>query len=294
MKTPEKTLITVATKINAPVERVWKMWTEPQHIIRWNYASDDWHTLRAENDLRIGGKFLSRMEAKDGSIGFDFTGEYTRIELYRSIESTLGDNRKVKITFASKGKATEVSETFESEPTHTIEQQHSGWQSILVNFRKYCELKGKSEILHFEVMISRNPETVFNTMLDEGRYKEWTSEFNPSSHFKGSWKKGSKILFIGTDSNGSTGGMVSRIKDNIPGRYLSIEHLGIIKDGKEITDGPDIEEWAGALENYTFTNKNGSTLLQVDLDSNQEFKSYFIETWPKALKKLKSMCEHQQ
>lgn len=118
-------------------------------------------------------------------------------------------------------------------------------------------------------------------MLDEKHFAEWTAAFNPTSHFKGSWEKGSKILFLGSGQDGNMGGMVSRIK----------EHLGIVQDGKEITSGPDIEGWAGALENYTFTEDNGKTLLLIDMDANQEFKPYFLETWPKALNKLKAICE---
>jgi hypothetical protein len=130
-------------------------------------------------------------------------------------------------------------------------------------------------------------------MLDEELYREWTAEFNPSSHYKGSWKKGSKILFLGTDSDGSSEGMVSYIKENVPNKFVSIEHRGIIKNGDEISAGIDADSWKG-LENYTFTEVDGKTLLSVDMDSNEEFKSYFTETWPKALKRLKSICEREQ
>jgi hypothetical protein len=117
--------------------------------------------------------------------------------------------------------------------------------------------------------------------------------FDPTSRFKGSWEKNSKILFLGTDKDGNSAGMVSRIRENIPGRFLSIEHCGIVRDGKEITSGPEAEAWAGFLENYSFTSVNGKTLLSVSLDSSQEFKSYFSETWPLALKKLKSLSEEE-
>jgi uncharacterized protein YndB with AHSA1/START domain len=102
-ETNKKTLITVQTKINAPVEKVWKHWTTPKDIVRWNNASDDWHTTRAENDLRTGGKFLSRMEAKDGSEGFDFWGIYATVKPYKQIEYTIGDGRKVRVDFTGNG-----------------------------------------------------------------------------------------------------------------------------------------------------------------------------------------------
>src|SRR6266850_8555487 len=99
MATQDKTIITVENAINAPVEKVWQYWTKPEHITQWNNASDDWHTPRAENDLRVGGSFSSRMEAKDGSFGFDFGGVYDEVKTNERIAYTMGDGRKVKITF---------------------------------------------------------------------------------------------------------------------------------------------------------------------------------------------------
>ena len=291
MTTKEKTNITVRAIINAPVEKVWSFWTDPKHIIHWNNASNDWHTPKAENDLRVGGRFLSRMEAKDGSSGFDFTGEYIKIEKNKLIEYDIADSRKVIVTFVSNGNVTTLTEVFEAEQIHKIELQQAGWQSILDNFKNYVEKSTKFEKMHCYFTINAPGEKVFQTMLNAELWTEWTAEFNPSSYFKGSWEKGSKILFLGTDQDGNTGGMVSRIKENIPNKFVSIEHLGIVKNGKEIMTGSEVDTWSGALENYTFTYTNGKTLLSVDTDSNEEFKTYFLETWPKALKKLKSICE---
>ncbi len=139
METTSKTKITVEAKINAPVEKVWELWTSPKHITQWNNASDDWHTPKAENDLRVGGKFLSRMEAKDGSFGFDFGGEYHQVEPHKLIAYKMGDDREVKIEFISNGNETTVIETFEAEATNSIEIQKGGWQAILNNFKKYVE-----------------------------------------------------------------------------------------------------------------------------------------------------------
>lgn len=134
-----KTLITVETTINAPVEKVWKAWTTPADIVQWNAASDDWHTTKSENDLRPGGKFSSRMEAKDGSMGFDFWGIYDEVKPNELITSTMGDGRKLTVTFISKGAQTEVKEAFEAENENSIEMQKNGWQSILNNFKKHTE-----------------------------------------------------------------------------------------------------------------------------------------------------------
>jgi uncharacterized protein YndB with AHSA1/START domain len=139
METATKEKITVENTVNAPVEKVWKFWNGPEHITKWANASDDWHTTRAENDLKTGGKFLSRMEAKDGSFGFDFGGVYDEVRANEYIEYTLGDDRKVKISFSDNGDQTKITQTFEAESTNPIEMQRTGWQAILDNFKKYTE-----------------------------------------------------------------------------------------------------------------------------------------------------------
>ncbi|MGX2959731.1 SRPBCC family protein [Peribacillus sp. JNUCC 23] len=140
MNTDNKETIKVETTVHAPVEKVWEYWTEPQHITKWSFASDDWHAPFAENDLRVGGTFLTRMEAKDGSFGFDFGGVYDEIKINELISYTLGDGRKVTITFTSQGRDTKVIEVFDAEVTHSAEQQKEGWQAFLENFKKYSEL----------------------------------------------------------------------------------------------------------------------------------------------------------
>lgn len=135
----QTTAITVESTINAPVEKVWEYWSSPDHITKWSSASDDWHTPFAENDLRTGGKFLSRMEARDGSVGFDFSGVYDEVVLHQLMAYTLGDGRKVAINFIPSGDTTRVVETFDAEQTHSVEMQKGGWQAILDNFKKYAE-----------------------------------------------------------------------------------------------------------------------------------------------------------
>lgn len=139
MKT--QTAITIEVTIQASVERVWKYWTTPADIVRWNNATDDWHTPRAVNDLRIGGRFNSRMEAKDGSSGFDFAGIYDNVVLHKKIDYTLDDGRKVHIAFAAGKKQTTLTETFEAESEYPPEMQREGWLSILNNFKRYVETK---------------------------------------------------------------------------------------------------------------------------------------------------------
>lgn len=139
MEQTSRNVITVNNTINAPVKKVWEYWTKPEHITLWNNASDDWHTPSAENDLRVGGKFIARMEAKDGSMGFDFGGVYDAVKENEYIEYTMDDGRKVIVRFRSKGDQTDVVESFDAEETNSIDMQRDGWQAILNNFKKYTE-----------------------------------------------------------------------------------------------------------------------------------------------------------
>lgn len=130
--------ITVETVVRAPIERVWQAYTTPEDIVQWNAASDDWHTTRASVDLRVGGEFSSRMEAKDGSFGFDFAGTYTKIIPERLLEYSFGD-RTASIEFTEIPDSINVKVIFDAETTHSIEQQQGGWQAILNNFARHVE-----------------------------------------------------------------------------------------------------------------------------------------------------------
>ncbi|TXH75434.1 MAG: hypothetical protein E6Q85_04520 [Thiothrix sp.] len=132
--------ITVETTIAAPIDVVWTAWTTPADIVQWNAASDDWHTTKASVDLRVGGSFSSRMEAKDGSMGFDFAGTYTKIVPHELIEASFGE-RSLRVEFEQLPDAVRVRETFDAETTHSIEQQQAGWQAILDNFAKHVAAK---------------------------------------------------------------------------------------------------------------------------------------------------------
>jgi uncharacterized protein YndB with AHSA1/START domain len=137
--TTEKTKITVEATIDAPVEKVWKLWNGTEHVTKWNNASPDWHTPKAENDLRVGGKFVYRMEAKDGSFGFDFGGTYDKVKEKELILYTMDDTRKVSNTFTANGNSTKLVVEFEAEDQNPVEMQKGGWQAILDNFKAYAE-----------------------------------------------------------------------------------------------------------------------------------------------------------
>jgi hypothetical protein len=143
----------------------------------------------------------------------------------------------------------------------------------------------------YKIDIQASAAQVYKTMLDRETYKQWTAAFNPTSDFEGSWDKGATILFTGISKEGKKEGMVAQIQENEPNRFVSIKHLGILDGDKQITEGPAVEGWAGALENYTFSEREGLTTVIVDVDTNEEYLNFFDETWPKALAKLKELSE---
>ena len=146
--------------------------------------------------------------------------------------------------------------------------------------------------LHKSIIINAPREKVWATMLGPETYKEWTSAFNPGSRYEGGWKQGSTIRFLGPDpKTGGEGGMISRIAENRTNEYISIEHLGIIKNGVEDTTSEEARKWAPAFENYTFVDKDGATELQVDQDIQDEYKDEFEKMWDSALQKLKAISE---
>ncbi len=136
-------LLVVSSIVNAPIQQVWQYWNQPEHIINWNFASEDWHCPKAENNLIVNGEFHYLMAAKDASFSFDFWGTYTSIEFEKSIEIILGDGRKVSIYFEALPNGTKVTESFEPESENSLELQKMGWQSIVDNFKKYVERKSK-------------------------------------------------------------------------------------------------------------------------------------------------------
>jgi len=141
--------------------------------------------------------------------------------------------------------------------------------------------------LHFSETINRPAEKVWNVMLEDKTYRQWTSAFNEGSHFEGSWEEGEKIMFLDPDGNG----MVSTVAENRPHEFISIKHIGVIQDGVEDTESEEARKWAPAYENYTFTEKDGKTTVSVDMDIEGEYEEAFNEMWPEALRNLKNLAE---
>ncbi len=148
--------------------------------------------------------------------------------------------------------------------------------------------------LQFKISIKAPAARVCDFMLgmtSKSTYEHWTSVFNPTSTWEGSWEKGNKMLFVGVDEKGEKGGMVSRIAENLPNRFVSVQHYGLVKGDKEVTEGPEVEKWANGFENYTFEENQGTTTVTVDLDATEDFLDYMNQTYPKALDKLKELCK---
>ena len=287
-----ESIITVKATIAVPQKLAWWLYNHPRHITQWNFASDEWCCPNAENELKEGGKFNYRMEAKDGSIGFDFRGKFDKLDQPNQLFTTIGDGRKVVTTFEANGAETIVTTVFEAETTNSVELQQQGWQAILDNFKKYAEAYATLETAHFSVEINAPAEKVFEKMLYRPGYNQWTEIFSPGSDYEGNWEKGSSINFIVVGPDGKKEGMVSRILDHVPNRHVVIEHLGVLVNGEPITDGPESMGWAGAKEIYTLHNaKDGATNVEIAVDVSQPYKAYFDKYWPAALQKLKEISE---
>jgi hypothetical protein len=148
--------------------------------------------------------------------------------------------------------------------------------------------------MQYKTEVNASAQKAYLTMLginDVALYQQWTAEFNPTSTYEGSWEKGSKILFIGVSEDGKRGGMIARVVENVPNKFVSLQHYGIVNGDEEIFDGPDVEKWAGSFENYTFQESQEKTTITVEMDVMPEYLDYFDETYPKALNKLKEIIE---
>lgn len=147
------------------------------------------------------------------------------------------------------------------------------------------------ETIQFSILIDADKQKVWNTMLNDKSYREWTKEFHAGSYYEGSWNTGSEIRFLGPDDKGEMGGMFSKIKENREYEFISIEHLGVISKGIVDTTSEEVKKWTPSFENYTFTEKDNKTEVKVDMQVATEYKSMFEEMWPRALKALKKLSE---
>lgn len=281
----ETVKITIETIVNAPVEKVWDAYNDPIAITKWNQASSDWHCPHAENDLRVGGKLKSKMEAKDGSFGFDFEAVYDEIIVHKKIVYTMGDGRQATTSFEKLDNTTKVTTVFDAETENSVELQQNGWQAILNSFKQYAESRKE---LHFSIDIHAGKQKVWETMLQPDTYKIWTNAAWPGSRYVGDWRQGAKIKFMGDE----TGGTLALIEIYTPFDYVFARHIALIAaDGLLDTSSEMAKEWTGAKEAYQFSGADGVTTLKVFIETNEKWADMFEEGWPVALKKLKEICE---
>lgn len=277
--------IAIETMIKAPIEKVWNAYNDPIAITKWNQASPDWHCPYADNDLRKGGKLKSRMEAKDGSFGFDFEAVYDEVREYKKIAYTMGDGRQAITSFEKLDNATKIITVFDAETDNPLELQQTGWQAILNSFKLYIESR---KDLHFSIAINAGKQKVWETMLQPATYKIWTDAAWPGSKYDGEWKQGARLKFTG----GGGGGTMALIEVCNPCDYLFARHIAIINsDGSLDTDSEMAKEWTGVKEAYQFTETDGVTTLEVFIETFEKWTNMFDEGWPIALEKLKELCE---
>ena len=160
--------------------------------------------------------------------------------------------------------------------------------------RRHYKKLSKMKVLKYQISINSPASHVYDKMLglsDKSTYNHWTAMFSPTSSYDGSWATGSNIRLTSTDDKGELSGMLSRILENRENEFVSIQHYGMLKDGVEITEGPEVDEWSGGLENYSFEEKDGKTVVSIEIDSSEEYEEYMNKLYPSALTKLKEICE---
>ena len=285
--TTTTTTITIEALINAPVEKVWELWTNPVDITNWSTPSPDWHTPRAMHDLKPGGEFVYRMEARDGSFGFDFGGRFDVVKPGHQLAYTMGDGRKANILFTQQDGKTKITETFDPENENPIEFQKAGWQAILDNFRKYAE---RVVLVEFQVRVNASKKHVWETMLHPATYNEWANAGWPGATYEGTWAEGEEVKFVSASGEGTLATLVA----HKPYDLSHAKHMAVLlKGGAEDRDSELALGWIGTHERYTFTEEDGVTALTVTITTTPEWAAMFSDGWPKALNKLKVMCEQQ-
>ncbi|MFN3529715.1 MAG: SRPBCC domain-containing protein [Bacteroidia bacterium] len=284
-------MIQLFVDLQLPAAQAWRSFTQPAHIINWNFAHESWHCPTAENNLQAGGHFKYHMAARDGSGSFDFEGQFEQIEHRQRIAYHLNDSRKVEFRIEPTDSGIRVWHNFEAATDHDAEQQRQGWQAILDQFALYTASLEPLVEMHFEHDYPIAPEELCNMMFSDKGYREWTKPFNANSHFEGVWETGASMRFLGVDGDGTVGGMLSKIRLFEAGKQVCIVHEGDIQKGQEVRFDQSVAQWAGAEENYYFEPMEGGTRLRVMAEVAPQFESWMQEFWPPALQKLHQMCE---
>lgn len=283
----------------------------------WNYVK----LLRNQENFgvwyRMDSAMTKRYEGTDGTIGFVYTWESNKIGNGKQTVTNIIEGEKIEsqldFGFGEPANAyLSVEETSTGEtlvkwgiwgkspyPWNLFNLLFDAGQDFdqgLQNLKEILELQKTAamEKLKFQIQINAPIEKVYKTMLGIDNiktYEQWTETFNATSTYEGNWEKGSKIRFVGTGENGKRGGMLSEVVENVPNQFVSVRHYGLVQNDQEITEDPEVEKWANGYENYSFEESNGTTTVTVDLDAIKDFVDYMNTSYPKALEKLKEICE---
>jgi uncharacterized protein YndB with AHSA1/START domain len=285
--------ISVSVRLQLPPQMVWKLWNDPAQMVRWNAASDDWHTPVADNDLRVGGKLQTRMEARDGSFGFDFEAVYEVVDAPNRLVYRLGDGRGVELDLRAEGEETVLTQRFEPEKEFPVELQQQGWQAILDNFKRWAEAYRGVTAVHFAQEVRMAPSALAELMLQELPYRYWTAVFDPSSHYVGDWKEGSTVDFLCDLPDGRQRGTRALVANFRPGQYIRLVHQGLVEGDTFINSGAEAEAWLGLNEIYSFSPREYGCLLTVDVDVPEKYADYLTTQWPLALARIRELAETQ-
>lgn len=282
-------VITITTTIQAPIHTVFESYLSPADNLRWNTAGEGWTVSHTTINPVIGGTYSIGFKSPDGANDFDFGGVYTNIIPDQLITSILDDGRHVKVLFEEKDNEAIVTIEFDAEQENSLELQEQGWGKILTHFKQFIERKSKPT--HRSILktidIHASVEKVWDVLLQDQSYRQWTKVFDEDSYYEGEMKYQGKIKFLSSHN----GGLASNVHVYIPYYQISFEHLGVIIDGVEDFDNPQFADWKGARETYTLTPQGSSTHLEIYVELTQEEYEYMSNLWDQALIKIKDLAE---
>ena len=276
--------ITIKKTINAPLELVYNSYINPKDNIRWNTAGDGWTTSYATINAVTGGSYDVGYRSPDGLHNFPLAGNYLEVIPNSKITSIMGD-RKVNVDFVSVNSDTEVTITFDAENENSMELQSKGWGNILNNFATHVEKKAKSdyEVIDINTTVDASPKAIWNALLDQNNYKQWTAPFTEGSYYEGRIEFGEIIKFYSP----AHGYLKSEVVVCIPEYQISFKHLGFYSQ-QDVLEG---EDWKNNRETYTINQEGNTTTLNIYQEMTKKEYEFFAPMWTKALEILKSIAE---
>lgn len=269
-----KTTLQVSTDVAADPASVWTRFTVPGHIMQWNFASEEWHCPAAENDLRPGGVYRTRMEARDGSQGFDFEGVYDEVVPESRLAYTLTNGRQVKTEFSDQNGRTRVTTTFEPEDSFPIEVQQAGWQAIIDNFRRYVESEPE-RMVREQVTIDTPADTVWSIITHPRYARELGQQFDKNAYVRSDWQLGSAVEFVYEPERIAATGTISELK---PLELIRIDF--------------DFDGFA-YYESFHFSSTEGQTILTAEAGPYTHARDEHATVWSNWLQKVRELSEQQ-